>query len=82
MPLNHVIEAAPKSTVELHRNDHGEFGSKRSSDRTPPLTVIENRYIRCRLTMRLSDAGLRRRPTEPLYANHRPSPWPNEDAAP
>jgi hypothetical protein len=31
--------------------------------------------------MRLSDAGLRRRPTKPIYPDHRPPPWLNEDAA-
>ena len=35
-----------------------------------------------RLTMRLSDAGLRLRQTEPIYPDHRPSPWPNEVIAP
>jgi hypothetical protein len=34
------------------------------------------------LTMRLSDAGLRGRQTKLIYPNHRPPPWPNEDAAP
>jgi hypothetical protein len=32
--------------------------------------------------MRLSDAGLRRRPTKLIYFNHRPAPWPNEDGTP
>jgi hypothetical protein len=32
------------------------------------------------LTMRLSDAGLRRRQTTLLYLNHRSSPWLTEDA--
>ena len=31
--------------------------------------------------MRLSDAGLRRRQTQPLYSNHRFPPWLTEDAA-
>jgi hypothetical protein len=31
--------------------------------------------------MRLSDAGLRRRPTELIYRNHRPPPWLTEDAS-
>ena len=35
---------------------------------------------RIRLTIRLSDAGLRQRQTELLNPNHRPSPWPTEDA--
>ena len=35
---------------------------------------------RRRLTMRLSDAGLRQRRTKALYPNHRPSPWLIEDA--
>src|SRR5882724_11558366 len=40
-------------------------------------------YISCgRLTMRLSDAGLRCRQTKPIYRNHRSPPWPNEDATP
>jgi len=32
--------------------------------------------------MRLSDAGLRQRPTKLIYLNHRPPPWLTEDAAP
>jgi hypothetical protein len=32
------------------------------------------------LTMRLSDAGLRRRETKALYLDHRPPPWLTEDA--
>src|SRR3984885_12383170 len=32
------------------------------------------------LTMRLSDAGLRRRNTKLIYPNHRPPPWLTEDA--
>jgi hypothetical protein len=32
--------------------------------------------------MRLSDAGLRCRPTKLIYTNHRLPPWPNGDAAP
>jgi hypothetical protein len=34
-----------------------------------------------RLTMRLSDAGLRRRKTKQIYPNHRLPPCLNEDAA-
>jgi hypothetical protein len=33
-----------------------------------------------RLTMRLSDAGLRRRPTKLIYPNHQLPPWLTEDA--
>ena len=33
------------------------------------------------LTIRLSDAGLRQRQTELIYPNHRPPPWPTEDAS-
>src|SRR5258708_3029402 len=32
------------------------------------------------LEMRLSDAGMRCRGTKLIYLNHRPSPWPTEDA--
>jgi hypothetical protein len=32
--------------------------------------------------MRLSDAGLRRRKTKPLYPNHRFPPWLTEDDTP
>jgi hypothetical protein len=32
--------------------------------------------------MRLSDAGLRCRPTKLIYPDHRLPPWPTEDAAP
>src|ERR1700733_8475686 len=35
-----------------------------------------------RLTMRLSDAGLRRHQAKLIYPHHRPPPWPNEGAAP
>src|ERR1700733_4369707 len=38
--------------------------------------------FKSRLTMRLSDAGLRRRQTEPLYPDHRPSPWPDQNCFP
>ena len=31
--------------------------------------------------MRLSDAGLHQRQTKALYFNHRPAPWPTEDAS-
>src|SRR6266700_2375112 len=34
----------------------------------------------CALTMRLSDAGLRCRPTKLIYPHHRLPPWHNEDA--
>jgi hypothetical protein len=34
------------------------------------------------LTMRLSDAGLRRRRTKVLYPNHRSPPWLTEDPTP
>jgi hypothetical protein len=34
----------------------------------------------CQLTMRLSDAGLHRRPTKLIYPDHRLPPWLNEDA--
>src|ERR1700722_6351068 len=34
----------------------------------------------CGLTMRLGDAGGRRRPAKLIYLNHRLPPWPNEDA--
>jgi hypothetical protein len=36
----------------------------------------------CRLTMRLSDAGLRSRQTKLIYPDHRPSPWLIEVSAP
>ena len=35
-----------------------------------------------RLTIRLSDAGLRRRQAKLFYPNHPPPPWSIEDAAP
>src|SRR5579863_3226690 len=59
-----------------------EGRSKASSDVSPHLDVIEYRFIRRRLTMRLSDAGLRQRQTKALYLNHRLPPWPTEDTAP
>jgi hypothetical protein len=34
------------------------------------------------LTMRLSDAGMRRHPTKLIYFDHRSSPWLTEDATP
>src|ERR1700730_8617723 len=36
----------------------------------------------CPLTMRLSDAGLRRRKTKLIYPNHRLTPWLIEDSTP
>jgi hypothetical protein len=42
-------------------------------------TAILN--LRC-ITIRLSDAGERQRPTKLIYPNHRPSPWLTEAAAP
>jgi hypothetical protein len=36
----------------------------------------------CCLTVRLSDAGLRRRQAKLIYPDHRPTPWLTEDAAP
>ena len=35
-----------------------------------------------RLTMRLSDAGLRRSQTKLIYPDHRPPPWLTEDDTP
>jgi hypothetical protein len=52
----------------------GRGGSRRSENEAMVSTVG--------LTMRLSDAGLRRRPTKLFYPNHRPPPWLNEDATP
>jgi hypothetical protein len=41
---------------------------------------ISKREHGVRLTMRLSDAALRRRQTKALYPNHRLPPWFTEDA--
>jgi hypothetical protein len=38
------------------------------------------RRARLGLTMRLSDAGLRQRKTKAVYPDHRPTPFPTEDA--
>src|SRR5579863_4198079 len=57
-----------------------EGRSKTSPDVSPHLDVIEYRFIRCRLTTRLSDAGLRRHPPKLVYPNHRLPPWLTEDA--
>jgi hypothetical protein len=56
----------------------------------PPVLHLQSVYTsltprkrrKCRLTMRLSDAGLRCRPAELIYPDHRFPPWPNGDAAP
>ena len=48
---------------------------------TPPSSPPRYRR-RSQLTMRLSDAGLRQRPTKLIYTDHRPSPWLTEDASP
>ena len=42
----------------------------------------ESHVTQWRLTMRLSDAGLRRHPTKLIYPDHRPAPWPTEVVAP
>jgi hypothetical protein len=49
--------------------------------RTPLLPWRRTPGDILRLTMRLSDAGMRRRPTKLLYPNHRPPTWLNEDAS-
>src|ERR1700722_7073819 len=43
---------------------------------------VSDLAIALRLTIRLSDAGLRRHPTKLIYPNHRLPPWLTEDAAP
>ena len=50
------------------------------SRRALPLRRFSSGREYSRLTIRLSDAGLRQRQTELLNPNHRPSPWPTEDA--
>ncbi len=45
-----------------------------------PNTTSESSPHSCRLTMRLSDAGVRCRPTKPIYPNHSTAPWPTDDA--
>jgi hypothetical protein len=47
-----------------------------------PITTFRSSPRPCRLTMRLSDAGLRRWPTKLIYPNHRLPPWLTEDATP
>src|ERR1700722_10875794 len=41
-----------------------------------------NSAIKVDLTIRLSDAGMRRRKAKLIYFNHRLPPWPTEDATP
>src|ERR1700679_416452 len=49
----------------------------------PPRTGGDDeKCISCGLTMRLSDAGVRRSRTKLIYPNHRPPPWLTEDASP
>ena len=45
-------------------------------------SINSNSAIKVNLTMRLSDAGLRRHQTKAVYPDHRLPPWPNGDAAP
>jgi hypothetical protein len=47
-----------------------------------PITTFELSPRSCRLTMRLSDAGLRRGQTKLIYPNHRLPPRPTEDVSP
>jgi len=42
----------------------------------PSIALVQGWH----LTMRLSDAGLRRHPTKLIYPDRRPSPWLIEDA--
>jgi uncharacterized DUF497 family protein len=49
---------------------------------TSDVNTRENVNSCGQLTMRLSDARLRRRPTKLIYPDHRPTPWFTEDAAP
>jgi hypothetical protein len=46
----------------------------------PRRSSATRRGLSWRITIRLSDAGMRRRQTEPIYPDHRPSPWFTEGA--
>ena len=54
----------------------------RRVDRRAATVMRRPADTRRRLTMRLSDVGLRCRQTKLIYPNHRLPLWPNEDAAP
>ena len=62
-----------------------------SSNVVPPILLDESNCVSdlhvtaprsSGITMRLSDARLRRRQTKPVYPNHRPPPWLTEVASP
>src|SRR5476651_1439251 len=68
-------------------------GASLAMKKMPPMPVTrfieplrtggdDRECIPCGLTMRLSDAGMRRRPTKLIYPDHRPTPWLIEDATP
>jgi hypothetical protein len=60
------------------------ISTKKPSAGAPTITAKTSAALTIMgcLTMRLSDARLRRRQTKLIYPNHRPSPWLTEDATP
>ncbi len=59
-----------------------EIGQRKRGDCVLFVYLERTLSHREHLTMRLSDAGLHQRQTKALYLDHRPTPWPTEDAAP
>ena len=88
MPRRLRATASPNEVVLIRPTKWASSGA--TSTRIPRIQRRARRSIitfessprSCRLTMRLSDAGLRRRPTKLVYLNHRLPPCPTESAAP
>ena len=66
----------PPSTTLPNLRSSGDLRKPRDGDGVFDSTVTSM----CRLTIRLSGAGLRQRRTKALYPDHRLPPWPTEDA--
>src|SRR5450631_1079564 len=60
---------------------HGDYDTKKSTE-FRHLANYSAEARRFRLTIRLSDARLRRRKTKLIYPDHRPTPWLTEDDTP
>ena len=85
---------ASRSSISLRRSSVRSFWFNSSISRSMSANARAIDYVlcvaalnstarpACTLTMRLSDAGVRRRQTKLLYPHHRPPPRLTEDAAP
>ena len=65
---------------ESHAREDDKEEAKPYNDDSCHLAHGPAGVLKSRITMRLSDAGLRQRQTKLIYPNHRSPPWLTEDA--